>query len=405
MQNSTKAYTVSAVTRMIKSKLEENFQSIWIEGELSSYAEPVSGHKYATIKDGKSVLKIIIWRNVAAGIKFKPEVGQKVLVHGDITVYEQGGYHQLNCKKIKPVGIGELELALRQLYAKLKEEGLFDKSLRKPIPSFATKIGVVTSATGAAIHDIINITRRRNKTVNLKLYPSKVQGDGAEDGIKAGIEYFNKAKNVDLIIIGRGGGSQEDLWSFNSEKVVRAIFDSELPVISAVGHEIDTSLSDLVADLKAPTPSAAAELAVWSLDEFRQSINDNIYQQASIIEDLLLTSRERLIDIMRRPVFSKPVELIYQKSQTLDNLIRILKSSGKNSFDLISNRLSLVLAKLDSLSPLKILERGYSVSRKPADKSVISSVAMVKKGETIETVVSDGLIISIVENSVERKLN
>jgi len=223
MLEKPKAYTVTAVTRMIKSSLEEQFKDIWVEGEISNYHHHSSGHRYLNLKDERAVLKIVMWKSVGAYLKFEPEDGQKVLACGSITVYEKGGQYQLTCRKLVPVGIGPLELAFRKLYEKLSSEGLFDDDRKQPIPKYPLKIGVVTSPTGAAVRDIIQIARRRNDSVQLVIFPAQVQGDGAEETIAAGIEYFNTRDDVDLIITGRGGGSLEDLWPFNTEVTVRAM--------------------------------------------------------------------------------------------------------------------------------------------------------------------------------------
>jgi len=398
MLEQPKAYTITAITRMIKASLEERFSDVWVEGEISNYHHHTSGHRYLNLKDENAVLRVVMWRSVGAYLKFEPEDGQKVLAHGDITVYEKGGQYQLVCRKLVPVGIGELELAFRQLYEKLSTEGLFDEDRKQTIRLFNQKIGIVTSPTGAAIRDIIQITRRRNDSVELIIYPAQVQGDGAEKTIAAGIEYFNTRDDVDIIITGRGGGSLEDLWPFNTEIVVRAIAASHIPVISAVGHEIDTTLSDLVADLRAPTPSAAAELAVWSKREFVEDLNSHICTQADILNALIREARRNLHSFLSRPVFKRPHDIINQRRQYLDNLSRLLTAAGKNRFEESKNRLSLLLARLETLSPLGILTRGYSVSRNAEDGSVIRSCRDIRVGERVETILIDGRFLSIIEN-------
>ncbi|MFC1475280.1 exodeoxyribonuclease VII large subunit, partial [Candidatus Zixiibacteriota bacterium] len=377
-----------------KSTIEDSFDDLWVKGEVSGYIHHSSGHHYLSLKDDKAVIKVTIWRSVGNQLKFEPENGQEVMIYGNVTVYEKGGNYQLNCRKIIPVGVGELELAFRQLHEKLSKEGLFDDERKKEIPTYAKKIGVVTSPTGAAVRDIINVARRRNNSVEMVIYPSQVQGDGAENSIAAGIEYFNSREDIDLIITGRGGGSLEDLWCFNTEIAVRAIADSQIPVISAVGHEVDTTLTDFAADLRAATPSAAAELAVWSKDEFLENITDNVKRQTYLLENMVEDARDYLISFMERPVFARPMEIIYHKQQYLDNLSRILISSGKNSFDKLQNRLSLAVSKLDALSPLKILARGYSVTRKLPENVVIKTTEQINSGDTIETILTDGRLIS-----------
>ncbi|MFQ5452810.1 MAG: exodeoxyribonuclease VII large subunit [Candidatus Zixiibacteriota bacterium] len=403
MLNQPQKYTVSAITQMIKTRLEESFNDIWVEGEISNYLLHTSGHRYFNLKDDKAVLSITLWRHLGAYLKFEPENGQKVLVYGDITVYARSGRYQLNCRKLVPVGVGELELAFRQLHEKLSVEGLFDDERKEDIPEFAQKIGIVTSPTGAAIRDIIQIAQRRNDSIELIIFPAQVQGEGAEQTIAAGIEYFNQRNDIDIIITGRGGGSLEDLWAFNTEITVRAIVNSKIPVISAVGHEIDTTLADLAADLRAPTPSAASELAVWSKQEYKEQIRDNLYQQSRLLKGMVEKARDILSAIFKRPVFIRPLDIIRQRQQHLDSIMRILYSAGKNSFEMKKNRLSLVLSKLDTLSPLKILARGYSVSRKLPDGKLVKYVSDVKRDDRLETILSDGRIVSLVENIEEDK--
>ncbi|MBN1211413.1 MAG: exodeoxyribonuclease VII large subunit [candidate division Zixibacteria bacterium] len=400
MPEKIKPYTVTAVTRMIKTALEESFFDLWVEGEISNYIHHSSGHRYMYLKDENAVIKVTIWRSVGTALKFEPENGQKVIVFGNITVYEKGGNYQLNCRKLVPVGVGELELAFRQLHEKLSAEGLFDEDRKRPLPEYPLKIGIVTSPTGAAVRDIIQIARRRNDSVELIIYPAQVQGDGAELTIKAGIEYFNRRDDIDVIITGRGGGSLEDLWPFNTEIVVRAVATSKIPVVSAVGHEIDITLSDLAADLRAPTPSAASELVIWSKRELRELIEHRLTFQARQLNNLVQYARQQLVSILQRPVFARPLDMIRQQQQYLDSLMRLLQAAGKNRFDVFKNKLSLLLSRLEALSPLKILNRGYSVSRKPADLSLIKSCKDIDPGELMETVLADGRLVSMVK---ERK--
>ena len=397
-----KAYSVSAITRIIKSTLEESFQSIWVEGEVSGYLHHSSGHRYLNLKDDRAVIKVTIWRSAGAKLKFEPKNGLKVLVFGDISVYEKGGNYQLNCRRLETVGIGDLELAFRQLHEKLLAEGLFDQTRKKPLPAFPKTIGIVTSPTGAAIRDIIQIARRRNPSVQLIIYPAQVQGDGAEKTIAAGVDYFNTRSDIDVIITGRGGGSLEDLWPFNTETTVRAIAASRIPVVSAVGHEIDTTLSDLAADLRAPTPSAAAELTVWSRADFEEQVESYLATQAYHLESLVAQAGKELRALLSRPIFARPSDQIRQRQQFLDSLSRHLERSGKNLFQLHRNRLSLVLSKLDTLSPLKILTRGYSVTRLADTPAVVKSVEQIAEGQRIESIVTDGTVISVVEKKTRQ---
>ena len=261
-------YTVTAVNRMARYTLEESFPMVWVEGEISNYHHHGSGHRYFSLKDDESQLRCAMWRSNATSLKFEPKDGLKVLAQGNLTIYEKGGAYQLSVRRLVPAGTGELELAFRQLQAKLSKEGLFDEARKRPLPPYPLKVGIVTSPTGAVIHDIIRVARRRNPKIDLILWPSEVQGDVAPGQLVAGIEAFNEYGDVDVIIIGRGGGSLEDLWAFNDERVVRAVAASDIPVISAVGHEVDVTLADFTADFSAATPSMAAEVVAWPLDGF-----------------------------------------------------------------------------------------------------------------------------------------
>lgn len=397
MPEQPQTYTVSTLTKMIKMALEESFFDVWVEGEISNYHHHSSGHRYFSLKDDKAVLRCAMWKPSGEQLQFTPKDGQLVLVYGDISVYEKRGDYQLIARKMAPVGIGPLELAYRQLFEKLSAEGLFDPEHKQPIPEYASRIGIVTSPTGAAIRDIIQIAHRRNPSVELVIFPALVQGTGAENSIAAGIEYFNQMNNVDIIIIGRGGGSLEDLWAFNTEKVVRAVLASRISLISAVGHEIDVTLSDLVADMRAPTPSAAAELAVWSKDEFQGLVLGQIVRQASLLEKLAHRAKDNLAAMLARPIFSRPLDLIYERQQAVDNFIRLLQSAGKNIFDNYKNRLSLGLSRLETLSPVAVLARGYSVSRILPAQKLVKSVSMLRPGNKIESTFADGTAVSTVE--------
>ncbi|MFZ5980892.1 MAG: exodeoxyribonuclease VII large subunit [Candidatus Zixiibacteriota bacterium] len=402
MAEKIKPYSVTAITRMIKTTLEASFNDIWVEGEISNYLLHSSGHRYLMLKDENAVIKVTIWKSAGSLLKFEPENGQKVIAYGNISVYEKGGNYQLNCRKLIPAGVGALELAFRQLHEKLSAEGLFETDRKKPLPLYPQKIGVVTSPTGAAIRDIIQIARRRNDSVALIIYPAQVQGDGAELTIRAGIEYFNRREDIDVIITGRGGGSLEDLWPFNTEIAVRAVAASRIPVVSAVGHEIDTTLADLAADLRAPTPSAAAELVVWSKREARSQVAVLISTQAGALNNLVEQARTQLRALLRRPVFARPLDFIHQRQQHLDSLVKLLAAAGKNSFDVFKNDLSLLLSRLDTLSPLNILKRGYSVSRKLADGSLLRISADIETGEKMETVFIDGRLVSVIEKKLDK---
>ncbi len=401
MATPPKAYTVTAITRMIKTALEEMFPDIWVEGEITGYLHHTSGHRYFSLKDENAIIKVVMWRGIGAYLKFEPKNGQKVRVRGDIAVYEKGGQYQLSAKEILPVGIGPLELAFRQLFEKLSGEGLFDEERKQPIPQYPGRIGVVTSPTGAAIRDIINVARRRNDSVQLVIFPAQVQGDGAEKTIAAGIEYFNTRDDIDLMIVGRGGGSLEDLWPFNTEITVRAIVNSRIPVVSAVGHEIDTTLSDLAADLRAPTPSAAAELVVWSKADFREQLQGMLSSQASELQYLVDHARLELKSLISRSVYVRPLDRVQQQQQRLDDVLRLLVFGGKMRLADHRNALSLVVSRLDDLSPLKVLVRGYSVTRRLPDGEVLKSGTEIQVGDRMETILSRGRIVSTVDETTD----
>ncbi len=392
-----KIYTVTAITRLIKYTLEESFPEVWVEGEISNYLHHSSGHRYLVLKDQNATLKLTIWRSVGQYLKFEPENGMKVRAFGSIAVYEKGGNYQLNVRKLMPVGVGDLEVAFRQLYEKLSREGLFDDSLKKPLPEYPMTVGIVTSPTGAAIRDIINIARRRNDSVKLILYPAQVQGEGSEQTIIDGIKYFNSRADIDVVIIGRGGGSLEDLWAFNEEALVRAVVASEKPIVSGIGHEIDTTLSDLAADLRAPTPSAAAELSIWDKEDFFQHIVDCLSQMEYSTSQIFKRYRSDLLQYMNRPVYQRPEGAVRDREQTLDNLLRHFENAGKNILEKKKNILSLSLSRLESLSPLAILKRGYAVIKKMPGGETVKSIGDLSGGDVIESVLKDGSVMALVK--------
>ena len=398
-----KIYTVTALTRLIKYTLEESFPSIWVEGEISNYIHHSSGHRYLSLKDENATIKLTIWRSVGKYLKFEPEDGMKVRAFGDISLYEKGGNYQLNVKKLIPVGVGELEIAFRQLYEKLSAEGLFDLSRKKPIPLYPMKVGIITSPTGAAIRDIIQIARRRNDLVQLILYPAQVQGKGAELSIIAGIDYFNQREDIDVIIAGRGGGSLEDLWVFNEEALVRAIAGSRKPIATGIGHEVDTTLSDLASDLRAPTPSAAAELVIWDKQAYISGLHEYLERLSHGFSSLLEVKKGELNLLISRPIFRCPENIILSRVQYLDNLERRFATVGKILFEKQKNGLSLALSRLESLSPLAILKRGYAVVKSFPAGLTVKSISAISKDDMIEALLSDGSLLARVESTSNNK--
>jgi len=379
-----KIYKVSEITREIKNLLEQSFPTLWVEGEISNYILHSSGHRYFSLKDENAQIRCVLFRWEGRRLGFEPQDGMKVYALGNLTVYEKSGQYQLSVIRLHPVGIGELELAFQQLKERLYNEGLFDEAHKKPIPEYPQTIGVVTSPTGAAIRDIINIIHRRDPGVKIILYPARVQGEGAGEEIAQAIRDFNEYKKVDLLIVGRGGGSLEDLWAFNEEVVARAIYNSEIPVISAVGHEVDFTIADFVADLRAPTPSAAAELAVKNrletVKEVKNLFKTLISTQRLIIEDY----KSRINSARESYGFRRAIDLIAQKAQRADELLRGLLKEIKNYFDSKKKSLSLVSGKLNALSPLAVLERGFSLTRKLPQMEIIRDASSLRLKDEIE---------------------
>ena len=352
--------SVSRVNNYIKRLLDSKpvLNNIWVKGEISNCKRHSSGHIYLTLKDESSVLKAVMFRGSASTLDFEPVDGTTVIAHGRISVYEAGGSYQLYIEDMALDGIGDLYREFEKLKAKLQEEGLFDNKFKKPLPKFPKRIGVATAPTGAAVRDIINVITRRYPMAEILIYPTLVQGNGAKESIVSAIEYFDSTKAVDTIIVGRGGGSIEDLWAFNEECVARAIFACKTPIISAVGHETDFTIADFVADFRAPTPSAAAEVSVPSIDELYRLIN--IYK--SRMKNSVITRNETFRRTLNRLIPRNPQDKINQLSQKLDMRIQTLEQVARLNINHRKRLLSEKAAKLDALSPLKTLNRGYSIA-------------------------------------------
>ena len=379
-----KIYKVSEITRDIKNLLEQSFPTLWVEGEISNYTLHSSGHRYFSLKDENSQIRCVLFRWEGKRLAFEPQDGMKVYALGNLTVYEKSGQYQLSVIRLHPLGIGELELGFQQLKERLYNEGLFDEAHKKPIPEYPQAIGVVTSPTGAAIRDIIKIIHRRDPGVKIILYPARVQGEGAGEEIAQAIRDFNKYKKVDLLIVGRGGGSLEDLWAFNEEIVARAIYNSKIPIISAVGHEVDFTIADFVADLRAPTPSAAAELAVKNRLETAKEVM-NLFKTLISTQRLIIEDYKSRINSARESYgFKRAIDLIAQKAQRADELLRGLLKEVKNYFDSKKKSLSLVSGKLNALSPLAVLERGFSLTRKLPGMEIIRDAGSLRLKDEIE---------------------
>lgn len=383
--------TVCELNNYIKDVIDNDMMlnNVYIKGEISNFKNHYSGHMYFTLKDEKSLIKCVMFKSYTGNLDFVPKDGMNVVVLGTVSVFERDGVYQIYVKGMEEDGMGALYKAYEQLKEKLQDEGLFDEKYKKKIPMLPTSIGVVTSSTGAVIRDIINVTTRRFSKVNIKLFPSQVQGKGAAQTIVKAIEYFNFEKNVDLIIVARGGGSLEDLWPFNEEVTARAIFKSEIPIISAVGHETDFTIADFVADLRAPTPSAAGELAVPSLDEVKWKIQSSQRRLVMALRKKLSDGKSRYEALKNRKVFREPYDLIRTHILTIDSLIKRMQSKVLLTIKDDKIKLAKYSAGLDKLSPLKTLSRGYSVLE-DCDGKIIKSVKELNKGDKIKIILHNG---------------
>ena len=388
--NMETAVSVSQVNRYIKNLFMQdyNLNSISVKGEVSNCKYHSSGHIYFTLKDGGSALACVMFASMRNGLEFRLEEGQSIIVQGSISVYERDGKYQLYARKIKKEGVGRLYEEYEKLKKRLLAEGLFDEHRKKEIPKYGTKIGVVTAETGAVIQDICNVSKRRNPYVQIYLYPAKVQGEGAAQTIIRGLQYFEKS-DVDTVIIGRGGGSIEDLWEFNNEALARAIAACKKPVISAVGHETDTTISDFVADLRAPTPSAAAELAVYSWEDFKESLQET---REELNRQMKNQIRMRRMEVQRYKMIlqhSSPEDLIRQKRLYLTECQERLKGVMDRKVLSARHQLELYIQELKGLSPLNKLQAGYSYTE-DMEGHPIRSVGQIQEGQALKLTLQDG---------------
>lgn len=397
-----KYLTVTQINKYIKYKMDNdsNLSVVYLKGEISNFKNHSSGHLYFTIKDESSRILAVMFRTNASKINFKPVDGSKVLVVGRISCYEASGNYQIYVEEMLKDGVGNLYLEFEKLKKKLGDKGYFDDIYKKPIPKFPKKIGIITAPTGAAIRDIITTINRRYKLVELYIFPSLVQGENAKDDI---VKNLNCASNydLDLIILGRGGGSIEDLWAFNEEVVADAIFKSKIPIISAVGHEIDFTISDFVSDLRAPTPTAAAELSVPNTIDLINYIKQLEIRASKSMENIIDTKKSRLNSLINSYVLKNPKNMYEIKSQKLDNLVDKLNIYIKRNINDNNNRFINILNKLDALNPINTIKRGYSIT-KSKDK-VITSIKNVSENDIITTDLVDGIITSKVM-SVEESI-
>jgi len=390
--------SVGELTGQIKQTLEGNFGRVWVSGEISNFSRPSSGHCYLTLKDDSAQIRAVIWRTAAKAARFELHDGLEVICQGYLDVYAPRGSYQLVIQKIEPKGLGALERALRLLREKLAAEGLFSPARKRPLPRFPRRIAFVTSPTGAAVRDFLEVLRRRWHDVHVLIVPVRVQGDGAAAEIAAGIELVNRlAQQVDVLVVGRGGGSLEDLWAFNEEVVVRAIHSSRIPVVSAVGHEIDITLSDLVADVRALTPSEAAERVVPAMDELREYLDRQQSRLAAALRSRFQLARTRIDGLAGCRVFRRPLERVHLLGQRLDELQARAGRAMTRRIERATSAVEAKAAQLESLSPLGVLARGYSLTTRTADGNLLRSARDVAPGELVRTRLADGEIISRVE--------
>lgn len=440
-----KIYTISQLTQSIKRLLETEIGSVWVSGEISNYTCAASGHAYFTLKDAFSQLDAVMFKGRLGRLKFVPENGLDVLVSGKISVYERRGSYQIVVEEMHPKGMGSLQLAYEKLKTKLADEGLFDAKHKKPLPMLPRRIGIVTSPTGAAIRDILKVIHRRFANVHIILYPSRVQGEGAAREIAAGISALD-CFGVDVIIAGRGGGSLEDLWAFNEEVVARAIFAANTPIISAVGHEIDYALSDFVADMRAPTPSAAAEMVVLEQSVLVDNLHQFNHRLQQAVHHTALRSRTSFVSLGESSVFTRPDELFHEQRQVLDETrMRLQRASealvltrrqhlerisrlvsvlsprkrlneqsirlktlrqrlgrdGSLILDMARSRFTSLPARLHALSPLAVLGRGYSLAFKIPGEEVLYNASQVASGDALRLWLGAGEVMAEVKSTSE----
>ena len=435
-----RTWTVRDLVAAVRNHIEREYSYVWVEGEISNFRAHESGHLYFTLKDRSAQIRVVMFRSSARLLRFRPENGMQVVARGRVTIYEDRGEMQISAEYLEPKGAGALQIAFEQLKAKLEAEGLFATARKKPIPALPARIGIVTSPQAAALHDILNILQRRHHTANVLIFPAQVQGEAAPLEVTAGIRYFNKARNVDVIIVARGGGSAEDLAAFNHEGLARAVAASEIPVISAIGHETDFTILDFVADLRAPTPSAAAELVIRSRQEVDEQLETLGQRLGKAMRYHLLIARQNLTELAQHGTFARMMDLIHRRAQRTDDLVnrlahaqRDILEKQRRRFEILSatvrhydvrrvlsgitkdldarvmaiisaTRNSLLERRvrvermdtaLQALSPLAILDRGYALVFDASDK-LLKDASKVKVGDQISARLARGTIDAIV---------
>lgn len=399
--------TVSQLTRYIKGHIDSNYelQNLWVKGELSNFKQHSSGHLYFTLKDHESTLQCVMFRGKAMFLKFEPRNGAQLLAGGYISVYERDGRYQMYVENLQPDGIGSLAAAYEQLKERLGAEGLFNEARKRTLPMVPRKVGIVTSRTGAVISDIVSVSKRRFAGIQLILSPVLVQGTHAPEQIVRAIQKLNEISDIDVLIVGRGGGSLEELWAFNDERVVRAVFNSRIPVISAVGHETDYTLTDFAADRRAPTPSAAAEMAVPDKKELVRYIGALHARLTQSVHRKISTQKVCLNNLLKHAVFQRPKARLNQQKQFLDIVHGRLIRSFINLAEIKRQHFKKVSEKLANLNPLAILKRGYSIARMHPDKTLVCSIGTIATNQQIEVVVADGSLLCTINSIVGEEKN
>ena len=400
-----KVYSVGQINTYIRNMFTQDFvlNRVSVRGEISNLKYHTSGHIYFTLKDASAAIACVMFAGARGGLAFRMSNGQQVVVDGAVNVYERDGKYQLYATKIRQDGVGELYEKFLELKEELEEMGMFAPEYKQPIPKFVRRLGVVTAPTGAAIRDIINIATRRNPGIRIILYPAKVQGEGAAESVAAGLAALD-ALGVDVIIVGRGGGSIEDLWAFNEETVARAIFSCHTPVISAVGHETDTTIADFVADLRAPTPSAAAELAVADVTAWLQALDEDALQLQRIMQRMIKDARSRLRECELRMRYAKPQQRLMQQKQRLDEYEERLRRAMQSLLEQTRHQLALSEERLRRLSPYEKLESGYGCIL-TEDGRRIRSVSQVAPGEVVQICLADGRMTARIQEVKETKID
>ena len=394
--------SVTQLNEYIQHKLDEDgfLTQVAVRGEISNYKLYPSGHHYFTLKDESGALKCVMFKGNAVRLRFRPENGMKVIAMGKVSVYPRDGAYQLYCVAMAIDGVGDLHAAFEELKKKLAAQGLFDPAHKKPIPKYPEVIGIVTSSAGAAVHDMLRILRKRYPLTKVKLLPVRVQGAEAPGEIAAAIQYANYHQLCDLLIVGRGGGSMEDLWAFNDERVAWAIYHSQIPVISAVGHEPDVTISDYVADLRAATPSNAAELAVQDQDALRQGLDEKAVAMAAALNRQLKNARQHLHVLAASPSLQSPTGYLEQKEKQLELMKNRLISGQERSLSVQKQRYIQLVSKLDAMSPLKVLTRGYAMAENE-EGQLVNSIQKISPGDSINIRFSDGQISATVREKKE----